>query len=79
MATWKLEEIEKLFTILGEDDVEKQLGVTLTDSFLMIPKKSICGVMAQTKGEFISCQVCTMKCEYRSIHYQESKEQRLHI
>jgi hypothetical protein len=50
------------------------MGVTLTENFLMIPKKSTCGVMAQTSEKFVKCQVCTMKCEYRSIHYQESEE-----
>lgn len=74
MASWKIEELSKIFRLLGEAKIEKQMGVTLTKNFLMIPKKSTCGLMARTSEKFVKCQVCTMKCEYRSIHYQESEE-----
>ena len=76
MASWKIEELATIFRLLGAADIEKEMGVTLTESFLMIPQKSTCGVMAQTSETFVKCQECTMKCEYRLIHYQESKEQR---
>jgi hypothetical protein len=64
---WRLEELVKIVRILGEDDLKKQVGITLTSSFMMIPRKSICGVMAQTEEEFINCRICPIKCEYRIV------------
>jgi len=42
------------------------IGVQLTSSYLMIPKKSESGVFAITDEEYISCQYCPNKCEERT-------------
>jgi len=42
------------------------IGVRLTPSYLMLPKKSMSGVFAVTDQEYIACQYCPRKCEDRA-------------
>jgi len=65
---------EVLFRIL---DPFKNIGVQLSPSFLMIPRKSVSGVFALIGEEYIACQYCPKGCdgrraafigEYRSIN-----------
>jgi hypothetical protein len=53
---WPIEQQKGLFSLFG--DVEKLIGVCLTDTCLMIPNKSVSGVRFQTEINFQSCQVC---------------------
>jgi hypothetical protein len=53
---WPLEQQAQLFSLLG--DVEGQIGVILTSSFLMIPTKSVSGILFPTETNFQSCQLC---------------------
>ncbi len=65
-GTGKLFGIEQqavLFQILKPS---KNVGVRLTPSYLMIPKKSMSGVFAVTDEEYIACQYCPKKCEDRT-------------
>ncbi len=65
-GTGKLFGIEQqaaLFQILKPS---KNVGVRLTPSYLMIPKKSMSGVFAVTDEEYIACQYCPKKCEHRT-------------
>ncbi|MFA6929249.1 MAG: vitamin B12 dependent-methionine synthase activation domain-containing protein [Lentisphaeria bacterium] len=55
-GVWAIEEQTKLFALLG--DVKKQIGVELTDSFLMLPHKSCSGIQYASAKDFRSCQVC---------------------
>jgi len=56
LKDWPINEQKKLFSILG--DVESSLGVTLTPSFLMIPRKSLSGIYFPSEIPFLSCQLC---------------------
>jgi hypothetical protein len=57
--TWPIEQQAELFALLGgKGEVRKQSGVELTDSFLMIPNKSVSGIQFPTETDFRSCQVC---------------------
>jgi hypothetical protein len=56
LKDWPINEQKKLFSILG--DVESSLGVKLTPSFLMIPRKSLSGIYFPTEIPFLSCQLC---------------------
>ena len=68
LADWPIEEQAPLFKLLG--DVDASIGVTLTDSLLMLPAKSISGIFFPTEGSFISCQLCPRKvCESRKAKY----------
>ncbi len=47
LADWPIREQRPLFKILG--DPQAAIGVTLTDSFLMIPNKTVSGVRFPTE------------------------------
>ena len=54
---WPIEQQKELFTLFG--DVKAHIGVQLTQSCLMIPGKSVSGILFESKIRFESCQVCT--------------------
>ena len=56
VAVWPIEQQRELFSLLG--DVENLIGVRLTDSFLMLPNKSVSGIRFPTEIDFQSCQLC---------------------
>ncbi len=53
---WPITEQRILFDILG--DVQKAINVTLTDSMLMIPNKSISGIRYPAEIDFRTCALC---------------------
>jgi len=59
LPDWPLTEQTALFSLLG--DTQAEIGVRLTDSLLMIPRKSISGLYFQTEISFVSCQLCERK------------------
>lgn len=69
LADWPIRQQRPLFNILG--DPEAAIGVVLTDSFLMIPNKSISGIRFPTEENFESCQLCPReKCPGRRAAYE---------
>lgn len=65
---WPLAEQRQLFSVFG--DVKKLIGVELTDSFLMVPIKSVSGVVFPTEHRFESCQLCQREgCPNRRAKY----------
>ncbi len=56
LVDWPLNEQPKLFSIFG--DTERLAGVRLTDSLLMIPRKSISGILFPSEEGFVACQLC---------------------
>ena len=68
---WPITQQRQLFSIFG--DVETVIGVRLTDNFLMIPRKSISGIIFPTEITFTSCQLCPRKdCVSRQARYSET-------
>jgi hypothetical protein len=64
-SVWPIEQQGPLFSLLG--DVTGAIGVELTDSFLMVPNKSVSGVRFATEIDFRSCQLCHREgCPSRS-------------
>ncbi|MBW1680656.1 MAG: vitamin B12 dependent methionine synthase [Deltaproteobacteria bacterium] len=59
LQDWGLEEQGPLFSLLG--DVYRAIGVRLTESFLMLPRKSLSGLYFPTEIPFYSCQLCPRK------------------
>ncbi len=53
---WPIEQQKGLFALLG--DVEQAIGVRLTDSFLMVPNKTISALMFSSAKDFRTCEVC---------------------
>jgi hypothetical protein len=72
LPNWPIEQQRNLFKLLG--DVQKSVGVELTDSFLMLPAKSVSGIYFPTETGFFSCQLCPREnCESRKAKYSEKK------
>ncbi len=70
LTDWPITEQKLLFSLFG--DVESLLGVTLSDSMLMIPRKSVSGIYFPTEFHFESCQLCPKeKCEGRKAPYDD--------
>lgn len=68
LADWPLEQQEHLFAILGDGAVT--IGVQLTDSFLMVPRKSVSGIRFPTETSFVNCQLCPREvCSGRQAPY----------
>lgn len=56
LEDWPIEQQKPLFRLLG--DTEKRLGVRLSDSLLMIPRKSVSGFLFPVEESFSSCRLC---------------------
>lgn len=68
LEDWPITQQAQLFSVFG--DVEAQIGVELTDSFLMLPMKSVSGVYFPVERSFASCQLCPREgCPGRSARY----------
>lgn len=74
LEDWPISEQKPFFSLFG--NVEELVGVKLTDSFLMLPIKSISGIYFPTETSFASCQLCPReKCPNRRAKYNpELKE-----
>ncbi len=69
LEDWPLQEQKTLFALLG--DMEAALGVRLTDSLLMLPRKSISGIFFPAEETFTSCRLCPRpKCQGRKAAFE---------
>jgi hypothetical protein len=74
---WPIEQQRPLFDLLG--DVRAQIGVELTDSYLMRPNKTVSGIIFPTEKDFRTCQVCRREnCPSRSAAFDLALWQQLH-
>jgi len=65
---WPIEEQKKLFSIFG--DTEEIIGVRLTESFLMLPNKSLSGIYFPADIKYVNCQYCQREnCPSRRAPY----------
>jgi hypothetical protein len=75
LESWPISQQSALFTLLG--DAANQSGVKLTDSMLMIPTKSVSGIIFETDATFESCQLCQRdNCPNRRAPYDETLYER---
>ncbi len=58
LADWPLPQQRPLFQLMG--DAAERLGISLSDSYLMTPNKSVSGIRFATESGFESCQLCPM-------------------
>jgi hypothetical protein len=71
LQDWPLEQQRPLFELLP--GVEDRLGVRLTDSCLMLPRKSVSGIYFPSQSSFFSCRLCPReRCESRKARYDEA-------
>jgi hypothetical protein len=69
LTDWPITEQTKLFSILG--DTQRLIGVRLTDSMLMVPRKSISGILFPSEEGFVACQLCDRaSCQGRKAPYK---------
>jgi len=72
---FRIEQQKPLFQIL--DPATALIGVHLSPSLMMMPRKSRSGVLAGTPQEYIACAHCPRQCESRSTpfvaEYQRTK------
>ena len=70
LADWPLAEQRKLFSLLG--NTAETIGVQLTESLLMLPTKSVSGIVFPTEETFASCQLCPRDaCPNRRAPYDQ--------
>jgi hypothetical protein len=75
LPNWPITEQKPLFELIG--DTEELVGVRLTDSMLMLPRKSISGIVFPTEVTFSSCQLCSReKCEGRKAPYDKALKEK---
>jgi hypothetical protein len=68
LEDWPITEQKKMFELMAEP--ASKIGVQLTDSCLMIPDKSVSGVMFQKEESFINCMLCAREnCPGRRAKY----------
>ncbi len=73
LPDWPLTEQRALFHLLG--DVVGRLGVRLTESFLMVPRKSLSGLIFPSDRPFVSCRLCDSRdCPGRQAAYDPAAE-----
>ena len=71
LADWPMSEQRQLFALAG--DPQQAIGVELTDSYLMVPIKSVSGLRFPTETRFQSCQLCPReKCPGRRAPYDRA-------
>jgi len=65
---WDISQQAQLFSLVGS--VKEEIGVTLTDSFLMVPIKSTSGLLYPSETEFVNCLLCGRKnCQGRRVEF----------
>ena len=65
---WHISQQTQLFAMIG--NVKEEIGVTLTDSFLMMPVKSTSGLLYPSETEFVNCALCSRdNCTGRRVKF----------
>ena len=72
---WPIEQQRELFSLLGH--VKDTIGVALTESSMMVPRKSISGIIFPTEETFVSCQLCQRnKCPSRKAPFDRAASEK---
>jgi len=70
LENWPISQQAPLFSMIG--DVKGEIGVTLKESFLMIPVKSTSGLLFPSENEFVNCALCRReKCPGRRVEFDQ--------
>lgn len=71
LEDWPITQQKKLFSLFENDAAAS--GVILTENMLMIPKKSVSGILFPTEISFSSCILCPREnCPARKAPYDEN-------
>jgi hypothetical protein len=75
LADWPIREQRPLFALLG--DPRAAIGVELTDSYLMVPNKTVSGIRFPSEEAFANCQLCPREnCPGRRAPYDATAFER---
>jgi len=75
LEDWPISEQGPLFALLG--DTQAAVGIRLTDSLLMLPRKSVSGLLFAVEERFESCQLCPREdCPNRRLPYESGLMER---
>lgn len=75
LEDWPISQQAVLFALLG--NLVDQCGVRLTDTMLMIPSKTVSGIVFETDASFESCMLCPREnCPGRRAPYDETLYER---
>lgn len=70
LPDWPLKEQRPMFALLGQAE---RIGVTLNESYLMTPNKSVTGLRFPTEARYENCQLCPREdCPGRRAPYDPS-------
>jgi hypothetical protein len=73
---WPIEHQKELFSLL--DNKNEEIGVELTESFLMVPQKSVSGVLFKSKSGYTNCKLCEMvNCPSRRAPFEPGLREKL--
>jgi hypothetical protein len=77
---WPITQQMGLFSLFGgREKVEELIGVRLTDTYLMVPIKSVSGLFFPTEVRFESCQICPREhCQGRRAAYSPEMAKKYH-
>ena len=67
---WDITQQKVIFRILDDKEVENTTGIKLNEHYIMIPRKSVSGVMGDTDKPFQECQFCKIRCEFRRAPFE---------
>ena len=68
LEDWPIDQQPQLFSLFGE--AVGAIGVRLSESFLMMPVKTVSGVWFETESGFVNCQLCPREdCPNRRAPY----------
>jgi len=74
---WPIEQQKELFILLG--DAAERIGIALTDSYLMVPNKSVSGILFPAERDFRTCELCHRSgCPSRQAPFNEAVWQDMH-
>ena len=74
LPDWPITEQKPLFELLG--NVEESIGVQLTNSYLLLPVKTVSGIRFPKESTFENCQLCPRdNCPNRRAPYSEEMSQ----
>jgi len=77
-GNWPISQQTQLFSMTG--DVKEEIGVNLTDSFLMIPTKSVSGLLFPSEIEFMNCKLCEREiCQRRNVEFDKELHDKIFI
>ncbi|HPJ22861.1 MAG TPA: vitamin B12 dependent-methionine synthase activation domain-containing protein [Clostridia bacterium] len=73
---WPIEQQVELFELL--ENKNRDLGVELTESFLMVPQKSVSGILFKSKSGYTNCKLCEMvNCPSRRAPFEPGLREKL--